>query len=191
MLAALFNFLKPKIIMEVGVAQAGTLAAWCQLASPDATIIALDRCLDDARPRPGDPVHPSIYNGPLKSTSQGGGIHHLKQGGQTIIGVNGWTNDPVVQSQVTTALNGRTIDFIFHDCSHSSRQTREDMVWMWPLVSSGGVLALHDIQPSKHPDCDKAIAWREMVETLHYSARYEFCGNPQDDSMGVGILIKS
>ena len=191
MLATLFIFLQPIVIMEAGVAQAGTLAAWCQLAPPDATIIALDRCLDDARPRPGDPVHSSIYNGPLKSTSEGGGIYHLKKKGQIMIGVNGWTHDPAVQEKVRSVLSGRTIDFLFHDVSHSARMTREDMVWMWPLISPGGVLALHDIQPSAHPDCDKNQAWREMVDTLDYTARYEFCGNRYDDSMGVGVLIKA
>jgi predicted O-methyltransferase YrrM len=191
LLSTMFHFLQPKVVMEAGVAQGGTLAAWCQLAPPDATIIALDRCLDDCRPRPGDPVHSSIYNGPLKSTTEGGGIHHLKKKGQTMVGVNGWTHDPAVQDKVKHVLNGRTIDFLFHDVSHSARMTREDMVWMWPLVSPGGIMALHDIQPSAHPDCDKSEAWKEMVDTLDYSARYEFCGNRSDDSMGVGILVKN
>jgi predicted O-methyltransferase YrrM len=191
MLATLVNFLRPKVIMEVGVAQGGTLAAWCQLAPPDATIIALDKDLNDCRPRPGDPVHPSIYNGSLKMTSDGGGIYHLKQKGQTMIGINGWTHDPRVQEEVKTKLNGRTIDFCFHDASHSARMTREDMTWIWPLISPGGVLALHDIQPSAHPDCDKCVAWQEMKDTLDYSARYEFCGSRHDDSMGIGILVKA
>jgi predicted O-methyltransferase YrrM len=191
MLATLVNFLRPKVLMEVGVAQGGTLAAWCQLAPPDATIIALDKDLNDARPRPGDPVHSSIYNGPLEMTSQGGGIYHLAQRGQTMIGINGWTHDPKVQEEVKRHLNGRTIDFCFHDASHSARMTREDMVWIWPLISPGGMLALHDIQPSVHPECNKSAAWQEMKDTLDYSARYEFCGSRHDDSMGIGILVKA
>jgi predicted O-methyltransferase YrrM len=189
-LATLFHFAQPKLIVEVGTAQGGSFAAWCELAPPDATLIAVDRCLDDCRPRPGDPVHSSVYHGPLRSTSEGGGIHHLKKKGQKVIGINGWTHDPKTQEQLMSALNGRKIDFLFHDASHSAHMTREDMVWMWPLVAEGGILALHDIQPSAHPDCDKSVAYQEMVETLDYSARYEFCGNRNDDSMGVGIIIR-
>jgi cephalosporin hydroxylase len=191
MAMTMFHFLQPKVVMECGVAQGGTLAAWCALAPPDATIIALDRCLDDCRPRPGEPVHSSIYNGPLRMTGAGGGIYHLKKKGQTMIGINGWTHDPAVQEQVKRALNGRTIDFLHHDLSHSARMTREDMVWMWPLITPGGCMCLHDIQPSKHPDCDKSVAWQEMKETLDYSACYEFLGSRTDDSMGCGLLFKA
>lgn len=190
MMCALFSMIKPQVIMEVGVAQGATLSAWCQLAPPDAMIIALDKDLNDARPRPGDPVHSSIYHGPLKMTSDGGGIYSLKQKGQKMVGVNGWTSDPRVQAEVVQHLNGRKVDWLFHDCSHSARMTREDMIWMWPLVADGGCLVLHDIQPSKHPDCDKCVAWREMLDTLDYSAHYELIGNRESDSMGVGILVR-
>lgn len=191
MLWTLFHFLKPQVIVEVGVAQGGTFASWCELAPPGATIIGIDQCLDDCRPRPGDPVHSSVYNGPLRMSSQGGGIYSLAKKGQSVIGINGWTHDPRVQQELNHHLSGRTIDFCFHDASHSARMTREDMTWIWPLISPGGVLALHDIQPSVHPECNKSAAWQEMKDTLDYSARYEFCGSRSDDSMGIGILVKA
>jgi cephalosporin hydroxylase len=190
MLWALFHFLQPKVIVEVGVAQGGTFASWCTLAPPGATIIGIDQCLDDCRPRPGDPVHPSVYNGPLRMSSQGGGIYSLRKKDQTVIGINGWTHDPRVQAELAATLNGRKIDFLWHDASHEAGMTRADMVWMWPLIAEGGMIALHDIMPSQNPQCNKSVAWEDMKTTMDYSACYEFKGSRTDDSLGIGVLVR-
>lgn len=189
-LATLFCRIKPMVIVEIGVAQGASAAAWCELAPDNATIILIDKCLDDSRPRPGEPVHPSIYHGPLKMASEGGGALCLGKRGQKVIGINGWTHDPAVQEQVLKVLDGRKVSFMFHDGSHHSRLFREDMIWIWPLIAPGGCLAIHDVSPSKHPDCDKGVVFEEARAFLDYSACYQFSGSRTDDSMGVGIFIK-
>lgn len=190
MLWSLFYRMQPKIVVEVGVAQGGTFAGWCKLASHDATLIAIDRCLDDARPRPGDPVHPAIYSGPLASTSNGGGIYHLRQFGQRIIGINGWSYEPHVMEKLLAELDGRKIDFLFNDASHSASMFAQDFKLYWPLVADGGIFATHDIMKSAHPDCDKNTEWERIKREEEYSACYEFLGSRHDDSMGIGVLIK-
>lgn len=190
MLWTLFARMKPQVIVEVGVAQGGTFASWCQLAPDDAVIIAVDRCLDDCRPRPGDPVHPGISIRSDLSSSNGGGIYHLGKAGQTIIGVNGWTTEQSTKDKLIAALNGRKIDFLFHDASHERSMFIQDFEWMYPLVADGGVFATHDIQQSQHPECNKSEAWKTIKLMADYSACFEFLGSRNDDSLGIGVLIK-
>lgn len=190
MLWSLFARQRPKLIMEVGVAQGATLAGWCQLAPDDATIIAVDRCLDDCRPRPGDPVHPDISGRSDLSTSKGGGIHHLRRGNQQMLGINGWTTDDSTKAAIMEALAGRKVDFLYHDASHSKELFALDFAFFWPLVVDGGVFATHDVMPSNAPNCDKSEEWERIKREESYSACYQFFSSRTEDSMGQGVLIK-
>jgi predicted O-methyltransferase YrrM len=197
----LFVALQPKVIVEIGTAQGGSLAAWCQLAPRDATIISIDRCVDDCRPRPGDPVHPDIYNGPLKMTSQGGGAYSLRQHAQQLHVINGWSYEPAVLQNLERLLAGRKIDWLYHDASHEASMFAKDWELYWPLVADGGVFAAHDIAPSADPKCNKKEFWdvitgrKPGMGTIdkpgaEYSACYEFHPPPGVTEMGSGLLIK-
>jgi len=183
---------QPRVVLEIGTAQGGSFAALCQVCPTDATMISMDRCINDARPRPDDPVNRDIYNGPLLMAEQGGGIHHLKRSGQTTITINGWSYAPMVMEQLKGVLGGRTIDLIFHDASHEADMAIRDFYLYWPLVSEGGIFASHDICP--HPSdakCNKSEAWDRFKEEADCSAIYEFrCHPRRGEGMGIGILIR-
>lgn len=186
----LFCQLRPKVIVEVGVAQGGTLAGWCELAPPDATIIAWDRDLNDCRPRPGEPVHPSIFRGQAKMTCEGGGAFLLKKHGQQMHAIDGWSYDVRAQARLMEILNGRKIDFSFNDASHSKGMFAADFKFMWPLIADGGIYAVHDIQASKAEGCDKRVEWERIIAEEEYSAVFEYRASRHDDSLGIGVLIK-
>jgi cephalosporin hydroxylase len=181
---------RPRVVVEVGCAQGGTFAGWCQLGVWTNTIIGIDRDVNDCRPRPGDPVHPDIYSGPLASTTNGGGMYSLAKHGQIIHPINGWTFDPIVLETLLHLLNGRKIDFLFHDASHEAGMFARDFKMFWPLISDGGILAVHDIMPSKMQDVTKDREWQRIREQEDYSALYEYRGARTDDSLGIGVLIK-
>lgn len=185
----LFVRQKPMLVVEIGVAQGGTLAGWCQLDRQGAEFIIIDRCVDDCWPRAGDPVHPSIGKSE-RMTSAGGGAHALLRPSQKLTAINGWTHDPAVIRQFQDALRGRRVDWLFHDASHSKEMFQQDFANFWPHVGDGGIFAVHDIQPSAHPDVTKAEAWEEIKRTADYSAVYEYRGPRGSDSMGVGVLIR-
>lgn len=187
---ALFERSKPKVIVEVGVAQGGTLASWCMLAPDDATIIAIDRDLNDCRPRPGDPVHPAIWNGELKMSDQGGGFHCLKKANQKILGISGWSFDDITVARLKHYLQGRKIDFLFHDASHEASMFAKDWKVYWPLIAEGGIFASHDISPSSDPKCNKNVEWERIKREEQYSAVFEFKSHPSVTEMGVGVIIK-
>lgn len=184
---------RPSVVLEVGTAQGGTFAAWCKLGREDATIIAIDRDLNDCYPRPGNPVHPSIYSGSLAMTCDGGGIHHLKKASQKIIGINGWTSEQKTRdklNEVLDGLGGEKIDFLFHDASHEASMFHEDFKWLWPLVADGGIFASHDICQSDDPKCNKGEEWARIIQSTDFSALYEYKCGPGEQNMGIGVLIK-
>lgn len=188
MLWELFRRANPEVILEIGVAQAGTFCGWCQLAREDAIIIAVDRDVNDARPRPGDPV-PWICPNPTKYTTQGGGIHYCNKGRQTIHAINGWSYEQKTLDQVMKALNGRKVDFMFCDSSHRADMFEKEFNMYWPLVADGGIYSTHDIQKSTAPDVTKGEYWDWIKNNVQYSALFEFRGPPGSDSMGIGALI--
>lgn len=190
-LAQLVARQRPRVVAEIGVAQAATLAAWMRLSHPNAKFICIDRDVNDALPRPGEPVHPSIYNGPIRGmTEQGGGVYHLVLPGQTLHVINGWTYEPGAKEKFLNALGDDKIDLLFHDASHQAEMFAEDFKWMWPLVAEGGMLCSHDIQPSSVPNITKSIEWERIKREETYSAVYEWRGGTGSDSFGLGCLIK-
>ncbi len=182
---------KPKVVVEIGVSQGGTFAAWCHLGDPFATIIGIDRCINDCLPRRGENVHPSIA--PQKShpmSDQGGGIFALGKGGQTIHAINGWSTEDSTFSQLKEILGDRKIDWLWTDSSHEEKMFAKEFEMYFPLVAEGGVFCTHDVQYSSHPDVTKWAEWERIKMNAEYSACFEFRGSRTDESFGIGTLIK-
>lgn len=191
MLWDLYRRARPKVVTEIGVAQAGTFAAWCFLGRPDALIIGIDRDTNDSLPRGDQQVSPKLVPKRVtKMTEQGGGLHAYGRHNQRTVAINGWSTDPKTLSQLNAVLGGRKIDWLWNDASHDAENTMKDWEAYWPLVAPGGVYAMHDIMPSTHPDCNRSEAYEKIKATADYSALFEFRGSRTDDSMGVAAFVK-
>lgn len=194
----LFDRMQPHIILEIGVSQGGTFASWCQLAPDDALIIGIDRSVNDCRPHqevmwlgaPCGPVHPDISD-ITENTSSGGGMYALKRKGtnQIIVPINGWSYDDLVMKQLLSVLNGRKIDFCFHDASHEKSMTEKDFELYWPLIAEGGVMAFHDICYCSHPDVTKSEWWEKIRKDGPQTTMYSY-ESRSNASMGIGVLFK-
>lgn len=191
MLWHLYQRARPKIVVEIGVAQGGTFASWCFMGEPDALVIGIDRCVNDCRPRAGEQVSPRIVHRTINQmTDGGGGMYALGRNNQRIIPINGWSADTHVLDTLEKTLAGRKIDWLSHDASHSAELFAKDFSIYWPMVADGGVFCAHDIQESKVPDCDKSVEWERIKREEDYSAMYEFKSGRGEDSMGWGVLIR-
>jgi cephalosporin hydroxylase len=191
MLWELYRRAKPKVVVEIGVAQGGTWAGWCYLGDTDALLIGIDRSTNDCRPRAGESVSAQLATPNLmdRMTSNGGGMYAYAKGNQRIVPINGWSYSPAVLEELTLVLKGRKIDWLFHDASHAADMARKDYALYRPFMAEGSVMAFHDIQPSAHPDCNKSEWWAEVKEAGDYSAIFEFLGPKNADSMGIGVII--
>jgi cephalosporin hydroxylase len=187
----IFRRMQPKLVVEIGVAQGGTFAGWCQLSGNDTLLIGIDRDVNDCLPRPGEPVHINVSNNRrLSITTQGGGMYALAIGNQRVVPINGWSTEPSVINKLNDTLAGRQIEFLFHDASHSSTMFAEDWKLYWPMIADGGVFAAHDINWSADPNCDKSVEWERIKREETYSACYEFLPHRSVSEMGIGLVIR-
>ncbi len=191
MLWELYRRTQPKVVLEIGSAQGGTLAGWCYLGMPDATIISIDRDCNDCLPRRSEQVSRQIVPHDVHGlTSEGGGMMALARYQQQVIPIAGWSYDPAVLQRLLSVLAGRKIDFLSHDASHQPETFARDWKIYWPLVAEGGIFASHDIMPCADANSNKSLEWERIKREENYSALYEFRGSRNDDSMGWGVIIR-
>ena len=141
--------LKPKICLEIGTANGGTLFLWCRIAADDAMIISIDL--------PGGPF--------------GGGYPRWKipiyksfaKRGQKIYLIRADSHDQATLSEVRKILRERRIEFLFIDGDHTYEGVKRDFEMYFPLVREGGIVAFHDIV--LHPPetgCEVNRFWNEI-----------------------------
>jgi Predicted O-methyltransferase len=171
-LATLIQQRKPRVIVEIGTANGGTLFAWCALAHPQAMVISID----------------------LPGGIHGGGYPYWKsfiyrrfaQSGQTLHLLRADSHLSGTLNLLKTLLPPEGIDFLFIDGDHTYEGVKADFEMYSPLVRRGGLLALHDI--CVHPpamNCHVDKFWQE-IRQRHKS--WEFIENPNQGGFGIGLF---
>ena len=83
-------------------------------------------------------------------------------------------------------LNGDKIDLLFIDGDHTYEGVKKDYEMYSPLVGNNGIIAFHDIVPHKQSNCEVEKFWNEIK---HQNKYREIIENPDQTSMGIGILF--
>jgi cephalosporin hydroxylase len=140
----------PRVIVEIGAGEGGMLAAFCAIGTDDATIISIDL--------EGGPFGDGASDAVLLSRA------NAKQG-QSLHLVRGDSRDPDIIDRVTR-LTPDGIDLLFIDGDHTYEGVSADYRLYSPLVSQGGIIALHDILPhSQMPECQVDRFWSQLKGT--------------------------
>jgi cephalosporin hydroxylase len=168
--------LKPATVLEIGTAKGGTLFLWGQLAAPDAHLISVD----------------------LPFGQFGGGYPPFKvpfyrsfaRANQRIDLIRGDSHDPKTFGQITAALAGRLVDFLFIDGDHSFDGVSADYEMYRPLVSPDGLIAFHDIVHGE-PDAVGEVPrfWQQLKS--REQGRHEiveFVENWKQGGLGIGVI---
>jgi cephalosporin hydroxylase len=163
---------QPRLILEIGTWNGGTLFLFSQIAALDATIISLD--LPNGEFGGGY----SKYRVPLyKSFAQSKQKIHLLR-------VNSHEPDTLVQ--VKTILSGQKLDFLFIDGDHSYEGVKKDFNMYGPLVRDRGVIAFHDITPYPfNLSIGVSKFWQEIK--THCNHR-EIVANWCQGGFGIGVV---
>lgn len=179
-LAPLISLLRaqpPETVLEIGTRRGGTLYAWCQLAHPRATIISADL--------PGGPF------GGLHDEDHVPVLRSYARPSQSLYLLRADSHAAETRREVEAILSGRGLDFLLIDGDHSYAGVRKDFDDYSPLVSDGGVIALHDILAQDWmPDCEVDVFWNELRGRFRHR---EFV-DPGRDSVvwgGFGIVHKA
>lgn len=163
--------LKPRIVLEIGTANGGTLCVLSRLAAPDATIISVDL--------PGGEFgggyqwfHVPIF----KSFTQGQQKLHLFRGN---------SHSPEMLKQVQDILGKQTIDLLFIDGDHTYEGVKQDFTLYSGMVRDGGMIAFHDIAVHTDPSCQVSVFWDEVKKKFKHE---EIIEDRKQGWAGIGLL---
>ena len=163
---------QPKIILEIGTANGGTLFSFCKLAPDNAILISVD--LPKGKFGGGYPDWKiPLYQAFKKENQQ---LYLLREDSHNIETLN----------KVKNILNGRNIDFLFIDGDHTYEGVKKDFEMYSPLVNKGGVIAFHDIL--KHPieiGCEVDKLWNEIKKEFQYK---EIINDKNQNWAGIGVI---
>ena len=164
---------KPKVILEIGTANGGTLFGFSKLAPNDALIISIDL------------PHGSFGGGYPKSKIPL--YSSFKKEGQEIILLREDSHSQKTLEKVKEILKGRTIDFLFIDGDHTYEGVKKDFELYRSLVNNKGIIAFHDI--AVHPKelgCVVNLYWDEIKKRYVYE---ELIEDRNQGWAGIGILF--
>jgi len=83
-------------------------------------------------------------------------------------------------------LKNQKIDFLFIDGDHRYEGVKTDFEMYFPLVRSGGLIALHDIVHHKgRKDVQVDRFWNEIKSNYKYD---EFISDPAQRKFGIGLM---
>ena len=164
-LANAVSDLKPKNILEIGTARAGTLFIWSNLAT--SKVISCD--LDDASFRR------SVYEA-FPPPSSNCKVTHL----------SGDSHTKEFLKKVEEQLCGEKVDFLFIDGDHTEVGVEADYNDYHHLVRSGGIIAFHDIiEKQAIPSNQVYHFWKRLKKN---AVTEEFVNDSEQTGFGIGIV---
>jgi predicted O-methyltransferase YrrM len=171
-LVTLLQQRKPRVVVEIGTANGGTLSIWCAVADPQAAIVSID--LPGGIHGGGYPRWKSLIYRRFAQPKQC--LHLLR--------VDSHLSSTL--DHLKTILPPEGIDFLFIDGDHTYEGVKADFEMYSPMVRRGGLVVFHDI--CTHPPeakCDVDTFWRE-IQTKHKA--WEYVDNPNQGFYGIGVL---
>ena len=141
--------LKPGAVLEVGTARGGTLYLWTQAAAADATIVSIDL--------PGG----RFGGGYLDCRSKF--YQSFARPDQVLRLLRADSHVAETLTEASTIFESRPIDFLFIDADHRLSGICGNLLHYAPMVSQGGLIALHDVLPNtRHDDIEIWKLWQKI-----------------------------
>ena len=168
--------ISPKVVLEIGTANGGTLFLFTRIADPRATIISID----------------------LPEGSFGGGYLASKiplyksfagvEQKMWLIGAD--SHDLQSLAKVMRILGRKKVDFLFIDGDHTYQGVKKDFQMYSPLVRQEGIIALHDIvRHSPQTLCEVDVPHAEHGGFLHpYPKANKFWNEIKHDFRHIEIV---
>jgi predicted O-methyltransferase YrrM len=161
----------PRVVLEIGLDQGGTLFLWTRVAADDAHLISID-------------VRPLGVLGQRSAFAVA--RRGFARAGQRIdLIMPADSHSEATRDRIQTMLDGRVVDFLFVDGDHSYEGVKRDFELYSPLVREGGIVAFHDVATPAEPHVVRF--WNEFRQehtVTEYTAR---TGEPY----GIGIYRMS
>lgn len=150
----------PKVVVEIGTANGGTLARWLEIPSVE-TIISIDYPMG-IHGGQGFEERTYVISDALEQANL------VKK---EFYAVNGDSRHPYLINRVEELLNGRKIDFLFIDGDHTYEGVKGDFNCYEKFLSETAIVGFHDIINSKfHQDANCYVSrfWDEMKKQYEH-----------------------
>jgi len=173
-LLKILDKIKPKITLEIGTANGGTLFLFSQVATNDATILSID----------------------LPGGKFGGGYPKWKiplyksfaKKDQKLYLIRADSHQQKTLEEVKNILNDRKVDFLFIDGDHTYEGVKKDFEMYRPLVKKGGLITFHDIVSGPAENVGGVPRfWKEVLKNFNHK---EFVKAWDQNGYGIGVIYK-
>ena len=161
----------PKVILEIGTSQGGTLYLFSRLVEPGGLVISIDK--------PGEPGSVRYV---MRSVYQTFG----RQNGTTVMTLDRDSHAAETHRELEQLLAGRKIDLLFIDGDHRYEGVKADFHTYRQWLAPGGIVALHDIAVEEnHSTIDVPRFWQELVSSP--LTTQQLVAEP-GESPGIGVI---
>ena len=163
---------KPRIVLEIGTANGGTLFLLSKVATPDAILMSID----------------------LREGSFGGGYPKWKipfytsfaTNAQKVFLIEGNSHEYTTFLKMKRILGDKKLDFLFIDGDHTYEGVKRDFRMFYPLVREEGIIAFHDIvEHSPESKCEVSKFWNEIKHNYKCN---EIIKDRNQKWAGIGVL---
>ncbi|MFX1395148.1 MAG: class I SAM-dependent methyltransferase [Promethearchaeota archaeon] len=161
--------IRPKIVLEIGTAEGGTLFLLTRLSDPNALILSID------------------LSG-KKKTYREVFYHSFAIDNQKIIFLERDSHKLSTLEELKKILRNRQIDVLFIDGDHSYEGVKKDFEMYSPLVKKNGIIGFHDIvviSPDRFPDVEVNKFWNEIKKNYEYQ---ELVEDWNQEWGGIGVI---
>ena len=163
----------PKIILEIGTFNGGTLFLFSRIANKDALLISIDL--------------PKIKLGNFQFDWKVPLIKRFSLPHQKLKLIRANSHKPSTLYQVKKLLDGKKLDFLFIDADHSYDGVKKDFEMYSPLVKNGGIIAFHNIVSSSWSIDTVHKFWEQIKNQFDFD---EFFEDSNQKTGGIGVLKK-
>lgn len=164
--------MKPKVMIEIGTHNGGTLFLFSRVVSEQAVIISID--FPDARFGGGYTVWRTPLYKAFKLTQQK--LYLLRADSHKTETLN----------RVKDILKGREVDFVFIDGDHSYDGVKKDFEMYSSLVRKGGKMSFHDVLHHGEAGCEVGKFWNQLKQ--HGYKYNEIIADKNQGWGGIGVL---
>lgn len=169
--------LKPKVIVEIGTRDGGSLYLWRKCVETADLVVSIDL----PHGIHGGGYHPKrakLFN--LFSGRPQAQLELLQLDSQT----------EATRDKLLEILQGRKIDFLFIDGDHRYEGVKKDYELYAPLVQIGGLIAFHDIWANTF---DSSIQVNQLWDEIKQSELHteEIVHQPYSGHYGIGLITIS
>lgn len=166
---------RPRVVLEIGTMDGGTLSAWCDVAPSKALIVSVDL--------------PGGEWGGGYSTDREPHIRGFAGPDQKIVLIKGDSHTNEIRNKVSAVLPD-PIDFLFIDGDHSSKGVANDFFDYRTLVAPGGLVAFHDILPHPQETTVQVEVFWSKIKDAYRSWEFTVDGHERTWGPwgGIGVL---